>query len=137
MILELRCFDKISFKNRICCRSHDILSFQSVFESGLQVIMLKISKQEISYSGNTFPRSFYTVSHPNFCKLLHFLYTIPPPTCPLERSYSKLAKLYYKDRNKLTTKHMEVQYKIALLKDHSFNYEAARKHMESSVIALM
>ena len=75
--------------------------------------------------------SFYSISNPNLCKLVEIVLGIAANTGPLERSYSKLAKICYKDRNKLSSPHMETQYKIAILKDYEFDYPAARKLMES------
>ena len=54
--------------------------------------------------------SYYSVSHPNVCKMVQILFSIAGNTGPLERSYSGLAKICYKDRNKLMIPHMETQY---------------------------
>lgn len=51
--------------------------------------------------------SNHTITHPNVCKLIESLFAVSPSIGPLERSYSKLAKIWYKDRNRLTTDHME------------------------------
>ena len=74
--------------------------------------------------------SLYFVTHPNICNLVKILKSISPGTGPLERSYSKLAKLCYKDRNKLLSENIEVQYLISQLNNFSFDYEAARLLME-------
>ena len=69
--------------------------------------------------------SFYSISHPNFCKLVQIVFSI---------SYSRLAKLCYKDRNKLSNSHMSTQYILSVLKDFAFNYTSARELMESSLV---
>ena len=77
--------------------------------------------------------SLYAISHPNICKLVEIIFSIAGNTGPLERSYSRLAKLSPKDRNKLSTPPMETQYIIGILKDWDFDYDSPRKIMESSV----
>ena len=47
--------------------------------------------------------SFYSISHPNLCKLVQIVFSVAGNTGPLERSYSRFAKLCYKDCNKLST----------------------------------
>jgi len=71
--------------------------------------------------------SLYSISYPNICKLVEINFSIAGNTVPLERSYSKLAKLYPKDRNKLSKPPMETQCIIGILKDWDFDYESARK----------
>ena len=77
--------------------------------------------------------SLYAISYPNICKLVEIIFSIAGNTGPLERSYSRLAKLCPKDRNKLSTPPMETQYIIGIVKDWDFDYESVRKIMESSV----
>ena len=75
--------------------------------------------------------SLYAISHRNICKLVEIIFSVAGNTSPLERSYSRLTKLCPKDRNNLSTPPMETQYIIGILKN--FDYESARKIMESSV----
>jgi len=76
--------------------------------------------------------SFYSISHSNLCKLVQIVFSIASNTGPLERSHSKLAKLCYKDRNKLSTSHMSSHYILSVLKDFAFNYTTTRELMEST-----
>ena len=78
--------------------------------------------------------SFYSISHPNLCKLVQIVFSVAGNTGPFERSYSRSAKLCYKDCNKLSTSHMSTQYILSLLKDFAFNYTSARELMESSLV---
>ena len=78
--------------------------------------------------------SFYSISHPNLCKLAQIVVSVAGNTGPLERSYSRLAKLWYKDCNKLSTSHISTQYILSVLKDFAFNYASARELMESSLV---
>ena len=52
-------------------------------------------------------------------------------TGPLERSYSKLAKTCYKDRNRLLSTHLESLYLLSVLKGHTFDYDTAIKELEN------
>ena len=67
------------------------------------------------------------------CKLVEIIFSITGNTGLLERSYSLLAKLCPKDGNKLSTPPMETRYIIGIVKDRNFDYESARKIMESSM----
>ena len=64
------------------------------------------------------------------------LLAVAPNTSPLERSYSKLAKICYKDRSRLTTPNLEALFLLAVheihdeIKDEIF--EQARRIMENS-----
>ena len=77
---------------------------------------------------------FYSISHRKLCKLVQIMFSVAGNTGPLERSYSRLAKLCYKDHNKLNTSHMSTQYILSGLKDFAFNYTSARELMESSLV---
>ena len=66
--------------------------------------------------------SQYTITHPNLFQLLDIVFSMAVTTGPLERSYSKLAKICYKDRNKLSPENIEVQYLVSLLKNYPFSY---------------
>ena len=74
--------------------------------------------------------SNYTITYPNLTTLVRILFAIAPSTGPLERSYSKLAKLCYKDRNRLTNEHLEILYLLSLLKDEPVDYDEAIKILE-------
>ena len=78
--------------------------------------------------------SFYPISHRNLCKLVQIVFSVAGNTGPLERPYSRSAKLCYKDCNKLSTSHMSTQYILIVLKDFAFNYTSARELMESSLV---
>ena len=56
----------------------------------------------------------YMINFPNICELLLILLSCSPNTSPLERSYSKLTKICYKDRNKLESKKIETLYLLAV-----------------------
>ena len=81
--------------------------------------------------------SFYSISHPDLCKLVQIVFSVSGNAGPLERSYSRLAKLCYKDRNKLSTSHMSTQYIHSVLKDFAFNYSSAKELMESSLVIII
>ena len=75
--------------------------------------------------------SNYTITYPNLTQLVRILFAVAPSTGPLERSYSKLAKICYKDRNRLTSEHIETLYLLSLLKDEKVDYDKATKIMEN------
>ena len=77
--------------------------------------------------------SLYVVSHLHICKLVEIIFSIAGNTSLLEKSYSRLAKMCPKDGNKLSTPPMETRYIIGIAKDRDFDYESARKIMESSM----
>ena len=56
------------------------------------------------------------INFPNVCELLLILMSFSPNTSPLERSYSKLAKICYKDRNRLGQSNLETLYLLAVHK---------------------
>ena len=64
----------------------------------------------------------YTIAHPNICDLVRILLAVAPSTGPLERSYSKLAKICYKDRNQLLSANMEILYLLSTLKEPNIDY---------------
>ena len=78
--------------------------------------------------------SFYSIWHPNLCKLVQIAFSVAGNTGSLERSYSRLKKSCYKSRNKLSTSHMSTQYILSVLKGFAFNYTSARELMESFLI---
>ena len=59
--------------------------------------------------------SNYEIQYPNLCELIVILLAISPSTGPLERSYSKLAKICYKDRNRISDVNLETLYLLAVL----------------------
>ena len=75
----------------------------------------------------------YMISHPNVCEMLLILMAASPNTSPLERSYSKLAKICYKDRNKLLVTNLETLYLLAVHKIE----EKHKKDLFSSARALL
>ena len=79
-------------------------------------------------------RENYTVTHPNLCELVKISFSISLSTGPLERSYSKLAKICFKDRNRLTPEHLEILYLLSLLSDEDVDYDATIEIMEAKTI---
>ena len=86
----------------------------------------KYSKDEGNFHFWKHMLLFYSISHPNLYKVVQIVFSVAGNTGPLERSYSRLAKLCYKDRNKLSTSHMSIQYIPSVLKDFAFNYTTAK-----------
>ena len=74
--------------------------------------------------------SNYAISHPNLIRLVSIIFTVPGNTGPLERSYSKLAKICYKDRSHLLVKNIETQYLLSMLNKYEFDYGKARQFLE-------
>ena len=54
------------------------------------------------------------INFPNVCALVLILMAVAGNTSPLERSYSKLAKICYKDRNQLKSKNLEALFLLAV-----------------------
>ena len=78
----------------------------------------------------TYIISHHSITHPNICELIRILMSVCPSTGPLERSYSKLAKICYKDRNQLSSKNLETLYLLSLLKEYNIDYDKAIKLLE-------
>ena len=72
---------------------------------------------------------FYSISHPNLCKVVQIVFIVAGNTRRLERLYSRLAKLCYKDHNNLSTSHMSNQNILCVLKNFAFNYTSVRELM--------
>ena len=51
----------------------------------------------------------------HICELIAIMLSVSPATGPLERSYAKLAKIFYKDRNTLHSKNIEILILLAVL----------------------
>ena len=75
--------------------------------------------------------SQYTISHPFLCEMIIILLASASTTGPLERSYSKLAKICYKDRNKVLVKNLETLYLLSSLKSFEFDYDETVAQMEN------
>ena len=75
--------------------------------------------------------SQYTISHPFLCEMIKILLASASTTGPLERSYSKLAKICYKDRNKVLVKNLETLYLLSSLKSFEFDYDETVAQMEN------
>ena len=71
--------------------------------------------------------SQYTITHPFLCEMIKILLTSTSTTGPLESSYSKL---YYKDRNKVFIKNLEILYLLSSLKRYVFDYNGTFIQME-------
>ena len=63
-----------------------------------------------------------SITHPHLCDLVRILLAVAPSTRPLERSYSKLAKLCLKDQNQLSSKNIKVLYILAALTNPEIDY---------------
>ena len=74
--------------------------------------------------------SNYEIQYPNLCELIVIL-AISPSTGPLERSYSKLAKICFKDRNRISDVNLETLYLLAVLEiDEEDFFPQVRKLLE-------
>ena len=73
----------------------------------------------------------HTITHPDVMELLKILLAVAPSTGPLERSYSKLAKICYKDRNQIAAKNLETLYLLSSLKDPNIDYSKAITILEN------
>lgn len=75
------------------------------------------------------------VDFDNVCDLVLLLLSISPGTGPIERSFSKLAKICYKDRNSLTPSNLESVYMLATMaineKDEAF-CQHVRNHIQKN-----
>ena len=58
----------------------------------------------------------YAIEYPNICQLVILLLSISPGTGPVERSFSQLAKICYKDRNSMKPDTMENVYLLAAMR---------------------
>ena len=67
--------------------------------------------------------SQYTISPPYLCEMIKILLASASTAGPLERSYSKLAKICYKDRNKVLVKNLETLYLLSSLKSYERDAE--------------
>ena len=57
----------------------------------------------------------YAIDYPNVCNLLLVLFSISPGTGPIERSFSKLAKICYKDRSNMKSSTLENLYLLSAM----------------------
>lgn len=57
--------------------------------------------------------SEHAVVYPNLCELIALILAISPGTGPVERSFSRLAKICYKDRGNIGSETLEVLYLLA------------------------
>lgn len=69
--------------------------------------------------------SNHTITHPDVTELLRILIAVAPSTGPLERSYSKLAKICYKDRNQILSENLEVLYLLSALNNPKIDISRA------------
>ena len=75
--------------------------------------------------------SLHRITHPHLFQLVDILFAMAPSTGFLERSYSKLAKICFKDRNKLTSDHLQYLYFLGILNNEEFDYKEAVKLLET------
>ena len=57
----------------------------------------------------------YSIEYPNLADLVLILLSISPGTGPLERSFSTLAKICFKDRSSISVEVLEVLYLLSIL----------------------
>ena len=57
--------------------------------------------------------SQYAIDYPNICDLLLLLLSVSPGTGPVERSFSKLAKICYKDRGNMLPSTLQNLYLLS------------------------
>ena len=72
----------------------------------------------------------YTILHPKLSVLIKILFAVSPSTGPLERSFSGLAKICYKDRNSIKSVNLENLYILAVLKNPKIDFKRAREILE-------
>ena len=71
------------------------------------------------------------ITHPHLCTLLQILLAVAPTTGPLERLYSQLAKLCYKDCNQLKPENTASQYILSALNEPvKMGFEGACSFLE-------
>ena len=78
----------------------------------------------------------YSIEYSNLSDLILILFAISPGTGPLERSFSKLTKICYKDRSNITSQHLEVLYLLSALsideKDNEI-LKVARDYLQKKI----
>ena len=75
------------------------------------------------------------IDYPNLCDLVLLLLSISPGTGPIERSFSKLAKICYKDRNSLSASTLESLYLLsamAITEDDDDFCKHVREHLQKN-----
>ena len=75
----------------------------------------------------------YTITHPNLCVLI-ILIAFSLFTGSLEKSFSKLAKICYKDRNSVSLQNLENL--LAVLKEPAINFTRATEILEKNRITV-
>ena len=80
--------------------------------------------------------SIYNITHLGISKLLHILISVAPSTGSLERSFSKLSNICYKERIQLTTKHLNKLYLLCQFKGSEMDCDRAIKILENNRIVL-
>ena len=75
--------------------------------------------------------SQYTISHPFLCEIIKIPLLHASTTEPSERSFNKLVKMCYEDRNKVLVKNLESLYLLRSLKSYKFDYNPAAMKMEN------
>ena len=74
----------------------------------------------------------YSIECPNLADLVFILLSISPGTGPLERSFSTLAKICFKDRSSISVEVLEVLYLLSILNvsDDEQLFEKAREILQ-------
>ena len=73
----------------------------------------------------------YTISHPILCEMIKILLASASTRGHLECSHDKLAKICYKDMNKVLVEHLETLYLLSSLKSYEFDYKETVVQMEN------
>ena len=108
---------KIRYSPKLTCSESDLVAEMNSLWPTITKSWLKYkdSKPESSRI-----RRFWTdiisehaIDYPNLCDMVMLLLAISPGTGPVERSFSKLAKICYKDRGNMNPSTMEILYLLS------------------------
>ena len=112
---------KIRYPPKLNCSEEELVSeFNSIWpivnKAWLQVKTSSSSKKDETIKDFWIQiLNNHAIEYPNLCNLILLLLSISPGTGPLERSFSKLAKICYKDRNSIKADTLEALYLLSSL----------------------
>ena len=116
---------------KISCKEEEIIKeFNNLWPTinrvwpqyrGLEDISVKILPHFISN---------HAITHPNVIELIKILLSVAPSTSPMKRSYRKLSKICYKDRNASKVPTMEVLYILSEINHLDIDFDATLAHPE-------
>ena len=108
---------KIKYEPKVDCTQEQIVKeFRSVWPVINRVwLQFKNEKKGALKRFFIFILDNYMIQYPNICELIPIMLSASSATGPLERSYAKLAKICYKDRNALHSKNIKILYLLAVL----------------------